>query len=221
LGIAGMVLAVILSSSRLGLLVLPIVGGVTWLLQRINQPSTYLGAAPMALIGAILLDPIRDAVEQATSRFHGARADSSRVRATLGRIAVERWQTDAFLWGHGNVERGPHLVEYMPIGSHHTWYGLLFVKGIVGAFALAVPMMWSLLSLLRSGMKTDTTRTGLRILVLLFIYTFAENLEILAYLYWPGLVALGVALREAAKDVSKPESSAVPTPDLPVESIRP
>ena len=44
------------------------------------------------------------------------------------------------IWGHGTVERGPHIVEYMPIGSHHTWNGLLFVKGMVGYAGLAVPM---------------------------------------------------------------------------------
>ena len=43
------------------------------------------------------------------------------IAGTKGRIEI-----DAFWFGHGTVAPGPHLVEYMPIGSHHTWFGLLF-----------------------------------------------------------------------------------------------
>jgi hypothetical protein len=96
------------------------------------------------------------------------------------------------------VERGPHLVEYMPIGSHHSWYGLLFVKGIVGLLALAIPLLVTLIALLRR--EGGTADTGLRILLLLFFYTFGENLEILSYLYWPGIVMLGIALFQPPGD---------------------
>lgn len=33
-------------------------------------------------------------------------------------------------------------------------------------------------------------------IVILFLYTFGENLEILVYLYWPGMVIMGMALQE-------------------------
>jgi hypothetical protein len=75
----------------------------------------------------------------------------------------------------------------MPIGSHHTWLGLLFVKGIVGLFALAVPMIVTVVVLVRRSL-------GLSLVLLL--YTFGENLEILVYLYWPGIIILGLALQE-------------------------
>jgi hypothetical protein len=32
--------------------------------------------------------------------------------------------------------------------------------------------------------------------MLMFLYTFGENLEILAYLFWPGLVMLGIAHKQ-------------------------
>jgi hypothetical protein len=91
------------------------------------------------------------------TKFKEARAESTRVRQTLKEIAGYRWKTEAPIWGHGVVEPGPHLVEYMPIGSHHTWYGLLFVKGIVGLFALAVPMALSFLVLLFKAQKYEFT----------------------------------------------------------------
>ncbi len=97
------------------------------------------------------------------------------------------------------MERGPHLVEYMPIGSHHTWYGLLFVKGIVGFYSLAIPMLMSLMVLLIKAQRYAVGEAGLAVLLILFLYTFGENLEILAYLYWPGLIIMGLAFY-ATKD---------------------
>jgi len=32
--------------------------------------------------------------------------------------------------------------------------------------------------------------------MILFLYTFGENLEILIYLLWPGIIVLGLALQE-------------------------
>jgi hypothetical protein len=137
-----------------------------------------------------------EGLESFSEQFAAARKDSSRVRAALGRIAVYRWQTEAPIWGHGIVENGPHMVEYMPIGSHHTWYGLLFVKGIVGFAALAVPMIYSLGDLLIKSQRNDTAKLGLTMLLVIFLYTFGENLEILAYLFWPGLIAIGMGFLE-------------------------
>jgi hypothetical protein len=35
--------------------------------------------------------------------------------------------------------------------------------------------------------------------MILFLYTFGENLEILVYLYWPGLLAMGIGCQEKPK----------------------
>ncbi len=126
--------------------------------------------------------------------FSSARADSSRVRAALGRIAIERWQNEAYWFGHAVVQRGPHLVEYMPIGSHHSWYGLLFIKGITGFFALAIPLTASFIYLLIKAHKNSESRIGLAMITILILYSFGENLEILSYLYWPALILIGKGL---------------------------
>jgi hypothetical protein len=116
----------------------------------------------------------------------------------LKRIAVDRWRREAPIWGHGIVKPGPHLVEAMPIGSHHTWAGLLYVKGIVGFLALAIPMAASAVELLRRAVSSRYRlgAAGLGVLAILFLYTFGENLEILVYLYWPGMILMGKALQE-------------------------
>lgn len=220
LGMGGMVACILGSGSRLGLLALPVTLGLAWLLANLHQPRLYFVASPVALLGGMLLEPITELIAQARSRFDGARADSSRVRAALGRIAMHRWEQDGTWFGHGTVERGPHLVEHMPIGSHHTWFGLLFVKGTVGALSLALPMLWSVVALCGRPAQSAEGATALRILALLFLYTFAENLEILAYLYWPGLVALGIAFRHASQPApapSSPPSRSEPPSETPHE----
>ena len=159
--------------------------------------------------------------EDFTQRFHGARADSSRVRAALGRIAVQRWESEAYWWGHGNVERGPHLVEYMPIGSHHTWYGLLFVKGLVGAIALAVPMAWTAWMLLIGGRSSKAGVSAFGILMILGLYSLSENLEMLAYLYWPALMVLGMGLRDVARSRNTSPTPAAESAQPPLLATTP
>jgi len=150
----------------------------------------------IASTGGVTFPMLMEGLDKFSEQFAAARKDSSRVRAALGRIAVYRWQTEAPTWGHGIVESGPHMVEYMPIGSHHTWYGLLFVKGLVGFVALAIPMIYSLGDLLIKSQRSDTAKLGLTMTLVVFLYTFGENLEILAYLYWPGLIAIGMGFLE-------------------------
>ena len=144
-------------------------------------------------------------------KFSEARADSSRVRNDLKSIAGHRWETEAPIWGHGVVEPGPHAVEYMPIGSHHSWYGLLFVKGIVGLYSLLIPMVISFVVLLIKAQRYAVAEAGLAMVLILFLYTFGENLEILAYLYWPGLIVMGMGFQVSGKPLVNPSSSTAQT----------
>ena len=136
--------------------------------------------------------------QASVAAFKGARADSTRVREALQRIAFERWREEAPWFGHGTVQPGPHLVEYMPIGSHHTWFGLLFVKGLVGFGALFVPLVAHLVVVVADATRHPRGRLPLGILMTLILLSFGENLEIEAYMFWPALLMLGVHLREMA-----------------------
>ncbi len=196
-GIIGSIAMILMSGSRLALVALTGVALLTFFLARMSQPAMLLFAGAGATLTGILGSWLVQLFVNFWSAFRGARADSTRVRDALGRIAVERWQNEAPVWGHGIVERGPHLVEYMPIGSHHSWYGLLFVKGLVGFLALAVPLLVSFVDLLVRAQSSELARTGLAVIILLFAYTFGENLEILCYLFWPGLLLVGAAHAEA------------------------
>ncbi len=184
------------SQSRLALIALVAVPALTSALSGLTRPRVFLASAFVTTTAGLMIEQLNDLMDAANAKFVAARAASSRVRATLGRIAWQRWQDEAPIFGHGAVERGPHIVEYMPIGSHHTWYGLLFVKGAVGFAALAVPMFASFVELIMKAQTSRTARGGLAMMLTLLLYTFGENLEILVYQFWPGLLLIGRASRQ-------------------------
>lgn len=193
LGIAGSIAMILLSKSRLALVVLSLVWLSTRVCSALTRPATYFVTATSATLAGFFGVPIVDFLDRLQDAFRSARADSTRVRDALGRIAFERWSTEAPVWGHGIPEPGPHLVEYMLIGSHHSWYGLLFIKGMVGLLALAIPLLWSFCTLLIRAQSSPLAALGLSFVLTLTWYTFGENLEILAYLFWPALVVMGTA----------------------------
>ena len=108
----------------------------------------------------------------------------------------------------------------MPIGSHHTWFGLLFVKGLVGFLALLLPLALHTLTVMADAAQHPRGRLPMGILMTIILLSFGENLEIEAYMLWPGLVLLGVHLREMASDkVHRVETPAERLPDLRSEDI--
>ncbi|MEM9811976.1 MAG: O-antigen ligase domain-containing protein [Pseudomonadota bacterium] len=195
-GILAGVAMILLSKSRMSLVALVVcsVGPrmMPMLLRAWAWGLASIAITSLAALGVPLLNLFTGAVE----RFKNARADSTRVRETLQRINEERWRTEAVWFGHGTVEPGPHLVEYMPIGSHHTWFGLLFVKGLVGLFALVVPLVWQLWLALVDAARSTRGRLPLGIMLIFVILSFGENIEIEVYMLWPALVILGIHARE-------------------------
>ncbi len=197
-GLIGSILMCFVCKSRLAQVCIVIIPLLTKVLSSLNKAKMLIGLGFVSYLGGIFSPSIILSFNNFWEGFKAARAGSTRVRMALKRIAVYRWETEAPIWGHGVVEDGPHIVEHMPIGSHHTWAGLLFVKGIVGFMALAIPMALSFIYLLIKSMnsKYPTAKVGLSVVMILFLYTFGENLEILVYLYWPGLLVMGIACQD-------------------------
>lgn len=183
-----------MAGSRISVVVLPMTVALILMISNARRPGMILLGAVLAATAVLATDDLVMAYEDMTDAFNRARADSSRVRAALANIAYHRWWTEAIWFGHGAVERGPHLVEYMLIGSHHTWHGLLFVKGIVGFAGLAIPMAWSFVELALKAQTDRVARAGLGVLIAVLLFSLADNLEIVAYIVWPGFLVVGIGL---------------------------
>ena len=194
-GILAGVAMIWFSKSRMSLVGLAACVAIPRLLPMIVFPTTWKvlagGAVAMAALGGAALTFVDDSI----SAFKGARADSTRVRQTLQSIAYDRW-SEAPWFGHGTVQPGPHLVEYMPIGSHHTWFGLLFVKGVAGFMALLVPLALQLVVVTIDATRSPRGRLPLALVLMMVVLTFGENIEIEAYLLWPVFLMLGIHQRE-------------------------
>ena len=192
---AAVVVIVLMSKSRLGLIAIPLALLATAALSRLSNVKLLATTAVVVLVGGLLGEVVVDAVLEQKERMNQLRPDSNYVRDALGRLAMYRWETEAPIWGHGIVERGPPFVEDMPIGSHQSWYGLLFVKGAVGFCALLIPMIFTALEMIAKAQKDRCARAGLSFVILFTFFTFTENVEMLAYLMWPAFIVIGIASR--------------------------
>lgn len=199
IGIAAGTLMVLASKSRMGLVGLVFCTIPPSLLPQLGKRWAWFALSGILVSIGLTVDRLIQGVGSAIDTFKNARADSTRVRATLQRIAEEHWREEAVWFGHGRVAPGPHLVEYMPIGSHHTWYGLLFVKGVTGFLALLIPLVFQIFLALADALTSTRGRLPLGFALVVILLSFGENIEIQAYLLWPGLMIWGIHAREVAE----------------------
>lgn len=205
IGLSGNALMIILAASRMGLIVLLLAPIAVWGLSRLTRPWVMVVASVGLLVLVMLFEPISNTLLTLLDEVKGARADSTRVRAALGNIALYRWQSEAYWFGHGVVETGTHLVEFMPIGSHHNWYGLLFVKGMVGQLAFAIPFGITICVLLIKAQYQVSSRLALGMCLIVGFFSFSENVEALAYMTWPAWLCIGAGLRSKITDIDTNE----------------
>lgn len=196
LAIIGNIAAILGSASRLGLLCLISMPIIKFVLINLSRPSMQIVLGISSFFAGLFGSQLLTMAQNFKDYFDGRRAASSRVRNILGRLAIDKWH-DAPIWGHGlKSPEGPYVAAKMPIGSHHTWFAALYLHGLVGVIALAIPMFYSFISLFIKAQQSKIAQTGLALILVMFIFSFAENLEGLAFLYWPGLLMLGIALKE-------------------------
>jgi hypothetical protein len=192
-GIVSAVVVCIMAGSRLSVVAMPLMLVMVIAISNARRPVMLMAIGVVAVAFVLMSEQVIVAYQDFDEAFRAARIESSRVRATLASIAYHRWITEAPIFGHGIVERGPKLVHFMAIGSHHTWHGLLFVKGAVGFVALAFPLAWSFVELSLKAQADRVARAALGVVIAVIVFSFGDNLEIVAYLVWPGLVLVGIA----------------------------
>jgi len=188
---------VLMTKSRMSIVGLVVCVGIPRGMPLLFKPWACFAAAMASVSMVMFGDRVAVAMSDARSHFREMRANSTRVRDALKRIAKERWASEAFWFGHGSVEPGSHVTEHMLIGTHHTWFGLLFVRGAAGAILFAIPMVATLVVLSLRVMVSPRGHLPLGVLLSLLLVSFGGNLETQFYIVWPALVIIGSALSEA------------------------
>ncbi len=205
-GILGSFAMCYLSKSRAALVCLLGVAIATYAVRYLSRPTFLIMAGVGSTVASMVAPMLINTANAYWTNLRGARASSTQVRDDLQAIALRRWWDEAPIWGHGVTERGPHLVRSMQIGSHHTIFSLLFVKGIVGLTAFAIPMVLSMVDLLIKAQKNPVAQFGFSMTMIMLCYAFVANLEVTAYLFWPGLVVMGMAFAgKTENDAANPQ----------------
>ncbi|NJO77996.1 MAG: O-antigen ligase family protein [Cyanobacteria bacterium RM1_2_2] len=194
IGLIGSIVMLAFSVSRGAYIFLPITLLLIWGLQNIVRPAMQIGAGLLIFIAGLFSAPLLDGVNASIEAFKNTRRSSSNLRAALERTALERW-TESPIWGHGKQIQGAPVFKEMPIGSHHTWFGLLFTQGIVGFLAFAIPLASTIILLAIKMHKSRVAKVGLSVLLLILLASMSDNTEKLAYIYWSGLLTVGIALK--------------------------
>ncbi|MGB3639025.1 MAG: O-antigen ligase family protein [Rivularia sp. (in: cyanobacteria)] len=195
IGIVGAIAMNIVSLSRAALVCLPLVLIIIWGLKNFTNPYIQIAAGIASFIAGIFSTSLTNAATEFVDTFYSSRADSSRVRAALQRVGMEAWK-EAPIWGHGTQKPGPPVLANLPIGSHHTWVGLLYTKGLVGFMTLLIPVFCSFVDLLLKARHSKLAETSLSILLVLLVFSFGEQIDVLGYICWPGFIIMGIAFKQ-------------------------
>lgn len=194
------VLLVFMSQSRTGVIILLLILGIFFIYYFFDMISILIIVLITIMTLSIFIENIIIYIDIMMEKINRLRSDSSMIRNTLSNIGIYRWQNEAFWFGHGNVEAGPHIVQFMPIGSHNTFIGLLFTKGLVGILLYMVPLIVSICFFTYKSFYKRDFLAGFFVIVIFTIYSFTENVEILSYIMWPGWFFIGLVLRASQQD---------------------
>ncbi len=199
IGIVGAIAMCIVSSSRLAFIAVPAILLGVWSLTNFWRPITQIWAGFVSFLVGIFSAQVIKLTKDFADAVSGSRSESTKIRKALIEVAFER-SKEAPIWGHGNQEASYKALENMPIGSHTTWGGLMFMHGIVGLGAFVVPVICTLITLLIKAQKNQTARVGLSVLLVLIFFSSGESLDALAYLCLPAWLLIGIALKKEIKN---------------------
>lgn len=201
LGMAGASALVISSVSRAAIVCLPLIPLLSWILSNFMKPWVMFLFSGSLLSTTLFISEIQERVNALTASIKEYRGGSTKARDLLKQLALDGWK-ESPIWGHGTMTaNGPASVGYRGIGSHHTWYGVLYAYGIVAAIPLAIAFLWSFFDLITKVGTHKSAAVGICILFVLIVFSTVDNIDTLAYLYWPGLLTLGMCFKEEPTNV--------------------
>jgi hypothetical protein len=195
-GVFSTILMLILSQSRTATIGLPLVLMIVYIFTNWKNPFVQYVTGIFTFISTTLLPTVIETVKTFKDGFDNLRSGSSEIRYNIYQMTLDAWFKEAFIWGFGvRQEKGPKILAYLPLGSHHTWYGILYSHGLVGFTALFIAFIWSFINLLIKAQQLDIAKLGLNILIILFICSLADNIESFTHIYYPALIILGISFK--------------------------
>ena len=203
IGIIGSIMAIVLSFSRLAIVCLPFVFVSVWFLTNFIRPWVQLATSAFCFLGGLAAVNIIEGIGWFERTVNSIRKDansSSRTRNLIYAMTLDRWRNEAPIWGHAlNAEEGPGALAHMPIGSHQTWYGLLYTHGLVGFIPFVATVIWSLIDLLIKAQQDSEAKLALSILIVILMSSFTDNIQLFSYVYWTGLLMMGIVWSKYAR----------------------
>jgi O-Antigen ligase len=194
IGIIGSTAMILASVSRGAFIFLPASMLLIWVWVAWNRAYLQFVVGFLVFWLALFSFTVTQAFESAIGGFVGARKSSSQLREVIQRMGLDRW-AEAPIWGHGKETAGPKILKGMPLGSHHTWIGLLFNHGVVGFTAILIASVTTVMMLAIKAKVDRLARVALAIMLVVLFTSMGESMEKLAYLFWPALVLVGMAFR--------------------------
>jgi hypothetical protein len=205
LGSAGGLLAVLGSQGRAPILGLIILLFANAILTRFDRRALVLAAAStffaMAVLVAFGITPI-DVVTWAYEEVSALRPGSTMARELGYALSIAGFLDSPVLgqgWVGGWVATGIPL----PVGSHSSFYGLLYTGGLVTFGAFAIALVTTLVVLVRRAGGGAVQRTGLLIALALALLSYGEGIYSFVLPCTPLLLFLGGTL--AAEPAPVPE----------------
>ncbi|MBW4513344.1 MAG: O-antigen ligase family protein [Scytonematopsis contorta HA4267-MV1] len=200
IGIFSNIIMLILSQSRTATIGLPFIFLVVYVLTNFEIPFVQFTTGIFIFLTTIFFPTITEFIKDFKDNFDNFRPGSSEIRYNIYQMTLEAWLKEGLIWGFGvRQEKGPKILAYLPLGSHHTWYGILYSHGLVGFMALFIAFVWSFLDLLIKAKESDIAKLGLNIILIIFICSLADNLEGFTHIYYPALIILGISLKTKSK----------------------
>lgn len=197
--------AMILSSfSRTAIVCIPLIFIFVQTTTRILQPLTQFIWSQIIFWSALFFDQASNLLYDTVSGFKQYRSGSTRAREELNQLALTAWRNEAPIWGHGSYfEKSSGLSGSRNFVSDNTISGILYGNGLIGAVSLGAIFIWTFFELFRKIKRSPQAKVGIEILSVIFIFLGTENIQATAYLYWPGLIMLGIAFKETQESEIK------------------
>lgn len=193
MGVAGSVVALIVSQSRLAWVCFPLTMLVSSIFQHFFARQLSLwGMTGVSSLSAILGMTIKDMLSAPMEVFTSARAESSADRARVVGATLKAWQQ--FPWFGWGVPQGSvkwHIYE-LELGSFSTYAAMLYLQGYFGFTFFLLALLATLWDCGTAGIKGSIE--GARAVgALCGLYFLMESLPItwVAVYFWVFFVWLG------------------------------